>query len=164
MNPSLPLLVLAEDNPDDELLSRRAIAQSKTPCKLIVKQDGPQALSYLIENGHSADLILLDYDLPGLNGREILTQLRQLEATRFTPIIMFSGSDNDNNLADCYRHGANSFVRKAQDPSQYLSDLALVVRYWLSVNHSCRNSMILRPVASRSLTHMTQSSPSSLQS
>lgn len=138
MNASLPLLFLAEDNPDDEFLSRRAIAQSEIPCKLIVKQEGAEALRYLTENGSSAAMILLDFDLPGLNGREILSRLRQLEATRFTPIIMFSGSDNGHNVAECYRQGANSFVRKSQDPSQYLHDLALVVRYWLSVNHTRR--------------------------
>jgi CheY-like chemotaxis protein len=139
MKALLPKIVLAEDSPDDEFISRRAIAKCDTPCELIVLRDGTETLEYLMDSGSSVALAVLDYNLPGKNGKEILAQMRQRDHTRFTPVVIFSGSNNGSALAECYLHGANSCVRKPDNPAQYIQDLSLVVQYWLSVNHSFKN-------------------------
>lgn len=75
------------------------------------------------------------FDLPGLNGREILAQLRINEATRSIPVVIFSGSNAASDLAECYRCGANSWVVKPDDPTEYVDRLATIAHYWLAVNH-----------------------------
>jgi two-component system response regulator len=133
----LPELVLVEDNADDEMMSLRGIANSGIPCHVTVRRDGAEAMEHLL-NAHNPppSLIVLDYKLPMLTGGEVLARLRDNEATRFTPVVIFSGTNGGSELTDCYRGGANSCVVKPDDPYEYVDRLAVVTRYWLAINHS----------------------------
>src|SRR5579859_6317327 len=136
---AVPELLLVEDNRDEELMSLRAIAKSSVPCVVTVRRDGAEALDHLLgAQGGAPALIVLDYDLPKFNGREILQRLRANDRTRFTPVVLFSGSAQETVLADCYRLGANSCVAKPVDANEYVEHLSWIARYWLTVNQPLR--------------------------
>lgn len=133
---TLPEVVLVEDSLDDEQLSLRGIVNSGIPCKVTVQRDGAAALDDLLgAKGRLPALIVLDYQLPKYNGLEVLKRLRSSEGASIVPVVIFSGSEAGKELSDCYRVGANSCVKKPDDPQEYVDRLGLVTRYWLTVNH-----------------------------
>ena len=130
----LPELLLVEDTLDDELLSLRSISRSGIDCHVTVQRDGLAALGYLFdERERQPALIVLDYNLPKLDGLEVLTQVRTCERTRHIPVVVFS-STAQSKLTECYRFGANSCVEKPVDPAEYSKCLAGITRYWLRLN------------------------------
>jgi len=134
-NNALPRIVLVEDNPDDELMSLRAIQRVGIACQISVRRDGAEALGHLLDDQEPApELVLLDYMLPKKNGLEILSQLRTNVKTCLVPVVIFSDIDDWSELAECYRKGANSCVSKPIDPWEYYERLAYITRYWLTVN------------------------------
>ena len=128
-------LLLVEDNLDDEFLSMRAITSSGVSCEVSVVRHGGDALR-LIESADwpVADLIVLDFHLPGLNGLEILRALRSQEKTRRVPIVMLSSEGSDADILDCLSEGANSCVRKPLNADTYKEHVMLIVKYWLAVD------------------------------
>ena len=135
MNREKCMLFLVEDNMDDEALTKRAVTASGVPCKVEVVRDGGNALAQLISpTGPIPDLIVLDFHLPKYNGLEILRALRNQESTRQIPIVILSELESEENIANCLTEGANSCVRKPSDPSLYVEHVALIVKYWLTVN------------------------------
>jgi two-component system response regulator len=127
-------VLLIEDNADDEALSVRAITRCGIACAVSVARTGPKALSELLSGDVQPDLVLLDFHLPGLNGLEVLKELRRRGATHDVPIVMFSSLQSSSEVSDCLSEGASSFVRKPNDPGDYTETLKLTVRYWLSVD------------------------------
>lgn len=128
-------LLLVEDSETDESLSLRAISSSGVPCEVMVIRHGGEAVKSLISaNGPIPDLIVLDFHLPGFNGLEILRELRKQERTRYIPIVMLSSLESDDEVLDCLHDGANSCVSKPADPHTYVEQVALIVRYWLTVD------------------------------
>src|SRR5579871_2436740 len=135
MNATVGSLFLIEDNLDDETLSLRAIAGSGIPCEVEVIRHGGEALARLIALGASKPkLIILDFHLPGLSGLEILRALRMDEATRHIPVVILSDLGSNDEMADCLEAGAVSCVQKPGDPKVYEDHVALIVRYWLTVD------------------------------
>ncbi len=128
-------LVLVEDSSDDAALCLRAIAACGVPCKVHVISHGGEALGMLLSpNGLMPDLVVLDFHLPGINGIEILRQLRRHERTRHLPTVMLSALASSTQVADCLNEGANSCVIKPTDPVAYSEHVSLIVRYWLTVH------------------------------
>ncbi|HVL39210.1 MAG TPA: response regulator [Fimbriimonadaceae bacterium] len=128
-------LVLVEDNETDEILSLRGIAKSGVECSVTVRRDGFEALDYLLdERLPPPKLIVLDYRLPKMTGLEILTALRQCAKTQLTPVVILSGTNQGDELRECYKLGANSCVAKPIDASEYIARVASITRYWLLVN------------------------------
>jgi CheY-like chemotaxis protein len=102
-----------------------------------VKRDGEDALDHLLADHEIPPaLIVLDFQLPKLNGLEILARLRSHDKTRLVPVVIFSGTNSGNAMAECYRVGANSCVKKPVDAKQYIERLSWVIRYWLTVNET----------------------------
>lgn len=135
MNASVGALFLVEDNYDDESLSLRAIAESGIPCDVEVFRHGGEALARLIARGVSKPkLIILDFHLPGLNGLEILRALRKDETTRRIPVVILSDLGSSGDMSHCIEEGAVSCVQKPGDPQVYKDHVALIVRYWLTVD------------------------------
>jgi two-component system, response regulator len=131
----LPELVLVEDSKDDEELSLRGIARSGLQCHVTVRRDGQEAIEYLLGRlDPPPSVVVLDYKLPKLTGRDVLERLRGNEATRLTPVVIFSGTTVGDDLIGCYKVGANSCVVKPDDPTDYVDRLASVTRYWLAIN------------------------------
>jgi two-component system response regulator len=128
-------LLLVEDSEDDEFLSLRAIKNSGVPCTVQVIRHGDDVLAQLLQEGSRVpNLIVLDFHLPGLNGLEILRQIRANERTRHIPVVMLSGLASNEQLVNCLDQGANSCVIKPVDSVTYVEQVALIIRYWFTVD------------------------------
>jgi len=128
-------LLLVEDSSDDEALSLRGINTCGVPCTVHVARHGKEALETLLSSDTPwPDLVVLDFHLPGINGLEILRELRKHDMTRRVPVVMLSSLASDDQVLDCLEEGANSFVEKPDDPRTYVDQVALIVRYWFTVD------------------------------
>ena len=132
---SAPTILLVEDNPDDEELTRIAFEESNLANQLVVARDGVEALEYLLDPAHALpQMVLLDLKLPRLNGLEVLRRLRADERTKFLPIVILTSSDEERDLLDSYGLGANSYVRKPVDFAQFVDSVRQLGLYWLVLN------------------------------
>ena len=133
-------ILLVEDNPDDEMLALRALRKSAIADDLVVARDGVEALDYLLEQNRSgADLpalVLLDINLPRLNGLEVLKRLRENAVTHLLPVVMLSSSREERDISSSYDYGCNSYIRKPVDFRQFSDMIVQVERYWLKLNEA----------------------------
>jgi len=132
-------ILLVEDNPADIQITKRALRDSALPVELIVVRDGQEAVDYLLRQGSHApgqpwrkpDLILLDLNLPRLTGREVLQQVRASSGLRVVPVVVLSTSNRQEDVAELYALGANTYVEKPQDFARFVEVLQIIQRYWL---------------------------------
>jgi two-component system, response regulator len=135
-------IFLVEDNANDEELTLRALRKSKIGNEVVVARDGAEALDYLFARGAYAgrdpldlpEIVLLDLKLPKVSGLEVLRQIRAKEATKLLPVIMLTSSTEDTDLVAGYRNGANSYVVKPVDFTQFSEAVRQLGMYWLVVN------------------------------
>lgn len=133
---------MVEDNPDDEALARRALRKTGLDQGLVVARDGVEALDYLhgtgsYEGRDTTDqpaLVLLDLKLPRLNGLEVLKRMRGDQRTRLLPVVLLTSSDEEQDRIDGYDLGANSYVRKPLDFSEFTEAVRQLGQYWLKTN------------------------------
>jgi CheY-like chemotaxis protein len=138
------LILLVEDNPDDETLALRALRKHGYPCEVVVAHDGVEALDFLNGTGIFASrdlsvmprLVLLDLKLPKVDGLEVLRRLRSDPQTRLLPVVVFTSSNESHDIAESYSLGANSYIRKPVDYSQFSEAVRLIGQYWLEENLS----------------------------
>ena len=136
MNKKIVLLV--EDNADDEFFTCRGLDASGVALTIHVARDGAEALDMLLGTSGSIlhpDLIVLDNNMPKLNGIEVLERLRQDARTRFTPVVMLTSSTQPNDIARAYQAGANSYLSKPMDTKRMQELVSDMTRYWLRDNH-----------------------------
>ena len=137
-------IMLVEDNPDDEELTRRALRHNNIANDLYVAHDGAEALDYLFCRGPHAQrdandlptVILLDLKLPKIDGLEVLRQLRADERTRLVPIVILTSSKEEQDVVSGYRLGANSYIRKPVDFDQFVTAVKQLGLYWLVLNET----------------------------
>ena len=130
-------ILLVEDNPDDELLAMRALKKNNILNEVKVARDGAEALEYL--ESLSADealpeLILLDLQLPKVSGLEVLKAIRENPRTQLLPVVILTSSDEEKDLVSSYQLGANSYIRKPVDFSQFVEAVQQLGIYWLVLN------------------------------
>ena len=138
------MILLVEDNPDDEALTLRALKKNNIMNEVIVAHDGVEALDYLFGKGVYADrdmsvmpnLILLDLKLPKMDGLEVLRHLRTDERTKILPVVILTSSKEEQDLINGYSLGANSYVRKPVDFSQFSEAVRQLGLYWFVLNES----------------------------
>jgi two-component system response regulator len=136
--------LLVEDNPDDELLTLRAFNRNNIVNNINVVRDGQEALDYLFCEGPWADrdfddmpqVVLLDLKLPKIGGLEVLERIRKDERLRRMPVVILTSSSEESDIAAGYDRGANSYVRKPVDFSEFCSAVADLGVYWLMLNES----------------------------
>ncbi len=136
------LILLVEDDPDDEILTLRALRKTQVRHEVVVAHDGAEALDYLFAGGGYAgqcparlpDLVLLDLKLPKVDGREVVRRLRADQRTRPLPVVMFTSSRERRDILDSYCCGANSYVHKPVDFAQLLEAIRQLALYWLDLN------------------------------
>ncbi len=138
MSAATAAVLLVEDNPGDVLLTRRAFAQSSLLEMLDVVTDGEQALDYLYRRGTHGDavrpdLILLDINLPKVDGHEVLAQVKSDPGLRQIPVVMLTSSHRDQDIARSYDQHANSYVIKPGSASALFEALACIEAYWLGL-------------------------------
>jgi two-component system response regulator len=137
-------ILLVEDNPDDEVLTLRALKKNQILNEVVVTRDGVEALDFLFGTGAHLGrdvtavptVILLDLKLPKLDGREVLQRIRADERTRLVPVVILTSSKEEFDLAQTYRLGANSYIRKPVDFQQFIEAIRQVGLYWLVLNES----------------------------
>ncbi|MEH1831509.1 MAG: response regulator [Nostoc sp.] len=138
------MILLVEDNPDDEALTLRALKKNNILNEVVVARDGVEALDYLFGRGVYADrdmsvmpnLILLDLKLPKMDGLEVLRHLRTDDRTRILPVVILTSSKEEQDLINGYSLGANSYVRKPVDFSQFSESVRQLGLYWFVLNES----------------------------
>ena len=136
-------ILLVEDNPDDVELTRIAFAEAKVANHLVVVGDGVEALDYLFARGQYAhrdpddlpSIVLLDLNLPKVDGREVLQAIRANEKTRALPVVVLTTSTEPFDVEASYALGVNSYIRKPVDFEQFVWAVKQVGLYWLVLNH-----------------------------
>ena len=135
-------LLLVEDNPDDQELTLLAFEQSRIINEVVVAQDGVEALDYLFGTGMYAGrdlsvmpaLVLLDLQLPRINGLEVLQRLRTDNRTKFLPVVIMTTSNEQQDVLQSYSLGCNSYIRKPVDFQQFTTVVQQLGLYWLILN------------------------------
>jgi CheY-like chemotaxis protein len=132
-------ILLVEDNPDDELLTLRALKKTKLVNEIVVAHDGEEALEYLLPEKNGNDLpimVLLDLKMPKVSGLDVLRAIRSNERTKNLPVVVFTSSSEEKDIVESYRLGVNSYVRKPVDFSQFLEAVERIGLYWMVLNES----------------------------
>ena len=145
-------ILLIEDNLTDEKLTRRAFDRCEIPHQMTVVRDGAEALSVLLGSDALVDgspelsppttrpvaelpsLVLLDLKLPRVSGLEILRRVRANPRTRLLPVIMLTASREEHDVRQCYLLGANAYIRKPVDFTQFVDTAKTIGHFWLQVN------------------------------
>lgn len=135
-------ILLVEDNPQDEMLVLRSLRKVNLANQVDVARDGQQALDYLFREGEFAGrsgtdlpaVVLLDINLPRVNGLEVLERLRADQRTSLLPVVILTSSDEEQDRLKSYEQGANSFVRKPLDFAEFAESVARLGVYWLALN------------------------------
>ena len=122
-------ILLVEDNPGDAQLVRMAFAEALPSARVSVATDGEAALARLREEG-PPDLLLLDLNLPGLTGHEVLESIRTDAALRRLPVVVLSSSDAEADVTRSYELGANSHIAKPGDVDALFALAETLARYW----------------------------------
>ena len=133
----LPIILLVDDDEDHLFVAERAITRTGIPARLCMARDGKEALRVLDQEtapgGGPVALVMLDLRMPGMNGLEMLRDLRSDPRLRAVPVVVISSSDRSEEVREAYARGANSYVVKrfGGSPGAYLADVA---RYWIELN------------------------------
>jgi two-component system response regulator len=138
------VILLIEDNQDDEELALLAFRKSNIANDVVVARDGAEALDYLLGTGAHAgrdpealpQVVLLDLKLPKIDGLEVLKRLRADPRTRRLPVVVLTSSREEQDLIESYDLGANSYVRKPVDFTQFAEAVRQLQIYWLVLNEA----------------------------
>jgi two-component system response regulator len=135
-------ILLVEDNPDDVKLTLRAFKRNNMLNPIVVARDGVEALDFLFARDAYAEragkppptLVILDLKLPKLDGLEVLRAIRGDERTKLIPVVILTSSKEQQDLMQGYALGANSYVRKPVDFTEFMEAVRLLGIYWLMTN------------------------------
>jgi two-component system response regulator len=135
-------ILLVEDNGDDETLTLRALKKNNIKNDIVIARDGVEALDYLLGTGahQGRDLsvmphvILLDLKLPKIDGLEVLRRVRSEPRTKLLPVVILTSSNEEQDRIRGYGLGANSYIRKPVDFSQFIEAVRQLGLYWLVLN------------------------------
>lgn len=134
-----PVVVLmAEDNPDDVELTRAALADAKVRLRLHVVNDGLEALKFLCkeppyEESPTPNIILLDLNMPRMDGREALKRIKADESFRAIPVVVLTTSAAEEDVLTAYRHNVNCYIRKPVDFEQFVRVVQSIEDFWFTI-------------------------------
>lgn len=132
-------ILLVEDNPDDVLITKRAFSKGKIKNKLYVVNNGVEAVKFLNREGEYKDspipsLIMLDINMPLMNGFDVLREIRKKEKMKRIPVIMLTTSERDKDIELAYSLGANSYIVKPVSFKKFIDVVVNVQEYWLQIS------------------------------
>src|SRR5580658_8792070 len=131
-------ILLIEDNPDDEALTLRALKKNNILNEVNVARDGAQALEFLFPGDGASvtlpGLILLDLKLPKVDGLEVLRRIRADKRTEIVPVVVLTSSKEQEDILDSYQSGANGYVRKPVNFSDFSDAVSTLGMFWLLLN------------------------------
>ncbi|WP_404379565.1 response regulator [Caenispirillum salinarum] len=135
-----PLFLLVEDNRDDAELTREALKEADPRVTLEWARDGEECLEYLRSDKPEPDLILLDLNMPRMDGREALREIKGNEAWRHIPVVILTTSEAEADVMESYRHFANAYMVKPITIDDLIDIMTQLSTFWL-------NSFVRRPAA-----------------
>ncbi len=132
------IVLLAEDNPAEQRLAQRALARGKISCDLRVVSDGEEAMDYLLRRKQYADpelaprpdLMLLDLNMPKLDGRQVLQQMKANPQLAVIPVVVLTTSQQEQDIFQSYQLGCNSFIKKPVDVHAFIDTMISLGLYW----------------------------------
>lgn len=135
-------IILVEDNPDDAMLTKRALKNNNISNNLIHLKNGEEALNFIFEGGEydghkftqHPKIILLDLKMPKVNGMEVLERIKADEATKNIPVVILTSSAEDPDIKKCYELGANSYIVKPVEFENFTKTVVELGLYWLVLN------------------------------
>ena len=135
-------VLMVEDSPNDAELIGRALRKINIANKIHLVKDGEEALEFIFRTGRYASrdestplkVILLDLKLPKVNGLEVLAKIKADEHTKTIPVVIVTSSQEDKDLKEAYKRGANSYIVKPIDASNFVEALSEAGLYWLAIN------------------------------
>ena len=133
-------ILLVEDNSDDVDLTLRAFEKTRIANDIVVCRDGAEALDFLFARGAHAgrtelpEVVLLDLQLPKVSGLDVLRLARADERTRRLPVVVLTSSNQERDVVSSYDLGANSFVQKPVDFTEFIEATRQLGLYWLGLN------------------------------
>lgn len=139
--PSAHPMLLVEDSPEDREATMRAFKKAGMANPIHCCSNGDEALDYLFQRGKYADvqqaprpnLILLDLNMPGTDGREVLAEVKKSDLLRSIPVIVLTTSTDERDIEGCYQMGANSYVKKPVDLAGFMLSVQRLKDYWFEV-------------------------------
>ena len=134
------VVLLADDDPSDCELVRLALDSTAHDIHLVTVNSGTDALAYLRREGRWSepeaapvpDLLMLDLEMPGMRGREVLARIRSDMTIPYVPVVILTSSDDPRDVEACYKTGANSYVVKPFGASPFADTIDMIERFWLS--------------------------------
>jgi CheY-like chemotaxis protein len=135
-----PLLIV-EDNPEDFASILRTVRKAGYDNPVTQCADGDEALDYLYHRGKFSDpssaprpcFILLDLNLPGTDGRDVLAEIKRDPGLSTIPVVIFTSSTEHRDVLQCYRAGANAYIQKPHELARYLATVTLLAQHWLGM-------------------------------
>jgi len=140
MNAEVKRILIVDDSPKDVELAIAALAEKNLANEVVVAEDGEEALDYLYKRGKFANeignpaVILLDIKMPKMDGIEVLRHIRSDPTFKLIPVIMVTSSREERDLVESYKLGANSYVVKPVDISQFIDAIKVLGQYWAVIN------------------------------
>jgi CheY-like chemotaxis protein len=137
-------ILLVEDNPNDEELTRLAFERNNITNPLVVAHDGVEALDYLFGTGRfqgrdlaeKPQVIILDLKLPKVDGLQVLERIRTDDRTAFIPVVILTSSKEEEDMLRAYQLGTNAYVRKPVDFIQFTEAVKQLGLFWLLLNEA----------------------------
>lgn len=131
-------VLLVDDDDDDVRLTQKALEQDRVLTRIHRVDDGAEAISFLqreppYEDAPQPDLILLDLNMPRMDGREVLQRVKEHDVWKLIPVVVLTSSDDDADVIKSYEHRANSYVTKPVDLLQFREALKSLRQYWFTV-------------------------------
>ena len=136
-----PTILLVEDNPDDEMLARRAFRAFNNETRkhsMSVARDGRDAIRQATSGATPPTLVLLDLNLPEADGFQVLEAIRQHPSAATTPVVVLTSSSDALDIVRAYSLGANSYMTKPVDFERFIEVVRELSEYWLVLNHAAK--------------------------
>lgn len=130
-------ILLVEDNEGDVILTKEALKQVRVDNSISVAKNGEEALQYLRKQGAFAhaltpDLVLLDINLPKINGKEVLAAIKSDETLRIIPVVMLTTSSSEQDIIESYQHYANCYITKPVDLKKFIDAIQALKSFWIT--------------------------------
>ena len=132
-------ILLVDDNPDDIMIAKRAFAKAQIHNKVYVTEDGEKAIQFLRKEGKYKDvptsgLVILDLNMPKVDGFEVLKTIKSDEKLKSIPIIVLTSSSRSEDIERAYKLGCNSFIVKPASFEDFIEAVMEIKRYWLTLS------------------------------
>ena len=131
-------ILLVEDNEGDIILTQEALTDAKIKNKVSVVRDGEEAINFLnsaVSNGgvDLPQLILLDINLPKIDGKEVLQYIKTTPELKKIPVVMLTTSSSELDIVDSYNHHANCFITKPVDLNKFFEVVKMIEDFWITI-------------------------------